>query len=335
MNLLIWSTESVDTSAMLLAHAMDASFTKTYDDGVAMMLQDADTKLLCYGAVELPDGIINKYGQDRLFQNPEDARELLKKNAFFKAVRENTSLGALKYYKIGPDTAYTSIRDKLGKKFSLSSKIGGSTVAIVSSAAEFKKYQGVAKWAYAHYNYCEKYRVLLGVPDVQAVLGASMSKYKTLSFKEAVMFEGNDDAAAHLQNLFDKGILTDDMGSGFDAWSEEKVYSAEELQDASGHMPVFVSLSEFVHTHYKVDYCAVDVSVNKADNKPIVTNVTSCPSLQSEAVLSLTSEYFGKLIENGRDLTREQLISMTNDLDSKQLNFLSKLIKAAKKSKTA
>jgi hypothetical protein len=320
----------MDVSGELLAQAMDGEFTKGAHesagarDPITAMLKDPESSIVFYGIVRLPNWF--KFDEDRMFCDPANSRKLLKRNDVLTAIGKK-GFGVTKYYKVNKDTRYSRLRDSIGAKFDVVAKAGMKVVGTVKNAKEFSTVKGKVQFACKHLpKTTKKYRVYLGHPDVTPVIGATVSEHRTLSFREAVLFDSTEEARAHMESLFEEGILNETMGKGFKAWTEEQHLSSDSLAD-DNNLAVFNKLSHTMNELFGVDFCAVDVVVS--NGKPVITNMTACPSLQADGVLAFVSEYFKKITEEGRKVTPEHIKKLVEGCAPEQLDVVAKLLKKA------
>lgn len=320
MTCFIVSTESVDTSANLLAEALDAQFTK---DPTQKFPSGA--QLIFYGVVKTPEGF--KFDTNRMFHTPTGTAKLLKRQDVLNTLKLN-KFDVMGYARIKKDTTYTQLRNVLGSKFDVVIKTGLQVVDTVSNASEFDKIKNQVQYACRHLSgKTKRYRLFLGVPDVNAVIGASYSEYKNLSFKEALKFGGDESTSDYIDNLFLKGLLAEQMSpQAFRGWTEEKTVGTMDLV-TDKYYSQFEKLAEVIQKNYKTDFCAVDVVMH--GDKMVITNITGSPSLQSDKVLELTSEYFKRLMEEGRQFTAADLVKIAESLSPTEINNLGKLLKRA------
>lgn len=324
---IVWSTEAVDTSAILLSQALDAVFTKqahesaTASDDVTVALKNESTQVILYGPVALPGWL--PFDNSRMFNKPISG----KKMDVLNYLREN-KMNALKYILIKDDTTYTSLREKLGAKFDVAVKNSLQVVATVSNAKEFNDLKGKVAWACQHLTSVKKVRFFFGDKDVisRGVIGMSFTEKKLLSFREALMYNASEDAKTHVSNLFEHGLLKETMGEGFLAWTEEKTVGGDALDGNDAVVNSLIAVGELLKKQYSLDFMAIDASVQE-DGTVVVTNVTTAPSLQSDEVLSLVSAYFTNLLSFGRTITKEQLIQAAESFSAEQLALLAKLMK--------
>jgi len=328
--IVVWSTESVDTSANLLSEGIDASFTKAAHGNkkaqgdVAALLRDAETQLIFYGAVKMPAWL--KFDENRMYNNPEASRKLISRSKALQAL-EKKGFNTVKYYKVSGDTGYSRLAERLGKKFDVVTAPSMHVVGTVASNAEFSKIKKQVQFACVHIpKVTKKYRLFLGLPSLCPVLGTTFSEYRTLTFREGLLVGSNEDATAHIENLFEEGLLNEGMGKGFNAWSEEKHVSVEDMTD-DPNMKTFNKLSDTMNSMFGTDFCAVDVV--QSGKKLIIKNVTASPSLQSDVVLTFVSKYFKDLVEDGRKFTADSIKKLTENLDEAALQNLGKLLKKA------
>lgn len=329
MSTVVWGNETMDVSGELLAQALDGDFTKdTHEsptkNAMTALIRDPESSVIFYGIVKVPDWF--KFDENRMFCDPAKSRKLLKRGEVLTALSKK-GFECVKYHPINKDISYSSLRNKLGAKFDIVSKAGMKVVGTVKNSKDLNNARNKAQFACKHMTkITKKYRVYFGQPNIQAIIGASASEYRTLSFREAVMFESTEEARAHMESLFEEGILNDAMGTGFKAWTEEAFLTNENfVQDTNTIM--FETLSKAINELYDIDLCAVDIVVD--DNQPIITNITACPSLQTDSVLGMISNYFNTLLEEGRKITPDHIKKLVEGMSTEQLDVVAKLFKKA------
>lgn len=342
MTTIVWSTESVDTSAMLLAHALeDAIFTKTYSEEVAEALVDAgdDATIILYGLVNLPwEDIVDDVGQEaadkiRVLHPRTALRELVHRYAVLQLLSEEFDIDTVMYRKLRTTTTFQEACNSVGAdEVMLVNKAIGNTVGIASTDDEFAamRTQGAT-------HYCKKIEPVLkarvfltepGAPHLgtDGVSFATVSEFKTLSFYELLTKAASEDVKAHLDMLFEHGYLTEDMGKDMDknGWSEVTGFTDTELLDTFGDT-LFATASKVAkaiqHAYGDFDFTAVDLVVveHNGTRKTIVSNVVSSPSLQDDFVLEHASLLFNKLVTVGRQPTKEAIKKMVDLIDEDKL----------------
>ena len=321
MSITIWGNEATDVSGELLAQALDGNFTKVAYKTPADV---KNTSVIFYGAVKVPDGF--KFDESYMFCDPTISRALLKRIDVLKVLKDK-GLEVAEYIVLKNDYSYSHLREMLGAKFDLIAKAGMRVIATVSNSTEYNKWKGKAQYASKRLaNITKKYRVFLGNTAVSSVLGTTSAEYRTLSFREALLFEACEDARTHIGNLFEEGLLTEGMGDGFQAWTEESHTTAEKFA-ADTNYPLFEKVAAVLSDTYGTDFCAVDFVVS--NGTPIITNITTSPSLQADTVLAFTSQYFKKLLEEGRKITPEHIARLLDGAGQGQLDLVHDLLKKA------
>lgn len=333
MPTIIWSTESVDTSAVLLAQALDGAMCKgdiLETTEIAEDIKDNDTNIIFYGAVPMPIWLQNYWNENRMFNLPEKAKLVINRS---KTMENLSDLGipALKYIKIKENTTYTKIREILGTpSFDLLAKGTFSVYKTVENANAFNQAKATGNVAYAckHLDRKGNYRVFVGLDSIVkgGIIGFSFSEKRTLSFRELLLYGRSEEAKSNITDLFEKGLLADEMGQGKEAWSEEK------------HMPVAQSdpalvekISPFIsklQNYYKFDFCAVDF-VKDNTNTFFITNITCSPSLQADTILSLVADYFGNVLLGGREVTADSFIKLASTLTDEEAKKAFSLLREA------
>lgn len=348
MTTVIWSTESVDTSALLLSQALDdVIFNKdplvdgAANNDVVMSIRDPNNKVIFYGAVALPEWMRDIYDRNRMFNDPSMATLFSNgklERAFLEAqvtldnqkATEVTALlngiRATAYKKLLRDTTYAAVRRVFPEgKLSLVLPTGMLAVNDFETEAEYNARRNNAKYCCKYIDASTKIRLYLGLTDVirentHGIIGCSYTELRRLSFRETLCFGCSADVRNHINRQFDEGILTEDMGAGRTqvGWTEE-AFLQRNVPDSIADK--CHAISSVVHTLFfdrGVDFCAVDISIDTA-NVAHITNVTLSPSLSMDPVLELVSSYYAELLENGRGVSKDRLIRMIDAFTTTQL----------------
>lgn len=335
MSIVVWSTEAADTSAILLAQTMDdVVFTKEAhadpqdDNEETQALREEDAKVVFYGPVHLPAWFVERYDQDRMFNHPDNtARRLLNKA---RLSRELTAAGlpALQYHRVNEESVYTRVRERIGQRsFDVVVKNGMTVVERVNNAGSFDNAKRNVHYACAHIDPVKKFRVYMGVPTHtdDGLICMSMVEKRALSFFEMLTRNTTTEVRQHIRESFNQGLLTEDMGGGRVAWTEEQIITPNQLEDQQLR-DTLVRIGNTMRQEYGLDFWAVDVSVT-GDNSVYITNALAAPSLQNDAVLEHVSNYFKALLTYGRQMTADRLAEMVRDLTQEQIQRASELLR--------
>lgn len=333
MTTIIWSTESVDTSATFLAQGLDDTlFTKAYNDDPGVVneiiteLKHIDSRIIFYGAVKLPEWFEDIFDKDRMFNDPRNTRKLLKRDEVMRTLR-NRRVTTASYRSVTNESTFTSLCEYFGsRKLDLVVKTGMTVVSTVTTAAEFNAAKANVHYACAHSDPCARYRVYVGTPDITngGVLGALFSEKRVLTFKETLGYGSGMDVRQHIDKLFAEGTLTEDMGIGQKAWTEESFIPVEDWEN-DNVLAQFRNIADTIVSTYSVDFCSVD-GVVLPSGTVMITNVTASPSLQNEDVLHAVCSYFDLLLTTGRKVTKDKLLDMVKALSEKEVEELGKLL---------
>ena len=312
----VWYTESVDTSAILLAQALNANHGPIAPIGADV------NKIIFYGIVNHGENfMVNK---EISFNLPSEGRPTLHKHTLMSSLRA-LGINTANYVNI-KDNSFTTVSEALHtRKIALVSKRAGMTVVnTAENATQFRQ-----ATANGHVNYAmkaqpiySKYRVLCGLPETipEYILGGLVAEKRQLSFKETLLLDAGEEAKGHVENLFETGALTEDMGVGTEAWSEEKFQT---------ELPAnIVSSIKKIQNWASYDFCAFDFVklVSPGEEKYMVTNATTSPSLQNDDVLQAVAEYFRNLVEFGRNYNKESLIKLVGDFNEDQVKKVAEFI---------
>jgi hypothetical protein len=333
----VWGTEANDTSGILLTQALDAHFVKydgdnnEYTDEDKELLKSKNTTIVFFGAVKLPSWL--KYDEDRMFNNPDRARELLQKETVIEKYNPASNVFD-KYHPLTDKTTYSYLQKKFGNTFNLLNKNSSEAIAnIVNETAYLnitEKYPKRTLVARPVTDFTKKYRLFLS-SKCPSILGALFTEKRLLTFKESLVINATEESCNHISNLFMEGLLNDDMGTGIVAWTEEKVVSGtdEILKIIKEHVGIS-SLVEAINNDFSLDFWCMDVIFVPESNNFYVTNILSSPSLQNDAVLRLVAEHCNELIKLGRKMTKEQLIKMASEFNEEQLAKMADIMKQVK-----
>ena len=333
MTTVIWSTESVDTSATFLSQGLDDTlFTKSDNDNpnvvdeVITELKQLDTRVVFYGAVKLPEWFEDIFDKDRMFNDPRNTRKLLKRDEVMRTLR-NRGVTTTSYRPVTNESTFTSLCEHFGgRKLDLVVKTGMTVVSTVTTAAEFNAAKANVHYACAHSDPGARYRAFVGAPEITngGILGALFSENRKLTFKETLGYGSGMDVRQHIDKLFAEGTLTEDMGDGQKAWTEESYVSVENWGN-DNVLAQFRNIADVIIDAYGVDFCSVD-GVVLPTGTVMVTNVTASPSLQNEDVLHAVCSYFDLLLTTGRKVTKDKLLDMVKALSEKEVEELGKLL---------
>lgn len=337
MGIIVWSTESVDTSAILLAQALDAEFTKATNiepnTALAENIADKNTVIIFYGGVNTPTDL--KFNEDRMYNNPLGTKEMAKKIGVLNLLSKS-NIPAVKYLAIGEDITFDTLLAKLGNNFNLVTKNG---MTIVGTASNRKVYNNTHNVHYASkfINITKKIRVFFGNDGTNAkILGYTLSEKRELSFQEALVQGACEEARIHVTSLFEKQLLNADMGKGYVGWTEEASVKSPVIVASGDDVGVYEKLNTVaknagnkIYQSFKVDFFSIDL-IADVNGDVYVSNVTSAPSLQANTVLDFTRDYFANLAKFGRGISREQLIEITKTFTDEQAALVVKLLRKNK-----
>lgn len=333
MTTIVWSTESVDTSATYLSQALDDTlFTKEAHedrdagDDITAALLDPENRVVFYGIVRMPEWFEAMYDNNRMFNDPRNARALLRRNEVLDMLR-GAGHPAARYFRVREDTNYTNIRERVGsRRFDLVVKAGMTVATTVENAGQFNEAKAGIDFACSHIAHSAKYRVYVGAPGLTngGIIGATFSEKRRLSFQETVAYGSSAEVRQHLEKLFADGTLAENMGRGQEAWTEQRFLAVEDWQDENT-LDQFRTIAQRVIEAYNIDFCSVD-GVLMNDGRVCVTNVTASPSLQNEDVLHAVSGYFNELLDTGREITKDNLLDMVREMSDEDAAELGRLL---------
>lgn len=335
MSIVVWSTEATDTSAILLAQTMDdVVFTKRAHDDPhdaneeTQALNEDDTKVIFYGPVRLPDWFAQRYDHSRMFNHPDNtARRFLNKARLSRELA-GVGLPALRYHRVNEESVYTRVREQVGQRsFDVVIKNGMTVVERVNNAGAFDNAKRNVHYACAHIDPVRKFRVYMGVPTHtdDGLICMSMVEKRALTFFEMLTRNTTAEVRQHIQESFNQGLLTEDMGGGEIAWTEERIITPDQLEDQQLR-DTLVRIGDTMRRTYDLDFWAIDVSVT-GDNSVYITNALTAPSLQNDVVLEHVSNYFKTLLTYGRQMTADRLAEMVRDLTQEQIQRASELLR--------
>lgn len=333
-NTIVWSTESVDNSASFLSQAVDAIMTKKtfidVEEDIEMIsaLQDSDTSIVFYGLVKMPDWFTSEFYDDvRMFNDPRKCRKLLDRANVMANLRDH-GIKAVTYIPV-KDRSWTYIRDHLHTSNVDLVNANGTVVANVTNSEEYNSNLNKIKYACSHIEAVGRSRVFVGRDHLvnDGVVCFTSTQKKKLSYKETLMLNQSGDVKAALESMFDDGLIQEDDTKGVEAWSEVEVKSEGE---GDVHNTFFKAVSSELISLYDIDFCAVDV-VLLSDGTFMVTNVTSCPSVQETEVLEHVSSYFSELVEMGRKITKDKLVDIVSGLAEDDVLAVAQFLKGMNK----
>lgn len=337
---IIWCTESVDNSAMFASQAMDATLTKEKLNDpedfseLVQELKDPDNKLLFYGIVKLPEWFEEIYDRDRMFNDPRKCRAFLNRKSTLD------TLGAMgvsaAHYVFVEDKSWSQVREELHTSTVDLLKGNATKIATVTSSSGFNEHvsNGQVRYACKHIEAVSKFRLFAGVDHLTSggLICVTCSFKKKLSYKETLMHGQSGDVKSALESLFEEGLIEEVPDKCVEAWTEESTVPAEHFEDSL--TDTFKDISKKVIGHYGADFCAIDV-VETDNGTLMVTNVTSCPSIQESEVLSPVSAYLVELLSIGRVITKEIIIESISDLSENEVAKIGKMLKELNVLKTA
>jgi hypothetical protein len=331
MTTVIWSTESVDTSAMLLAQTLDdVLFAKGVpNDGETFeAVKDSENQIIFYGVVKLPDWFVDHYlNEDRMFNNPLKTASLLRRNNVMERLSLNGVQG-MPYYKIREDTTFTSLREKLGRRFDLVVRAGMTVTHTVDNSSDFNEVRNNVHFACRHVEPVKRIRAFMGMPDITdgGLIGITLAEKRKLSFFEQLTFGSSSDARQHIADLFQNGTLDESMGEGNDlvAWTEDMQLPGSKVEE--GLAKQLQNIAQIMHSVYKIDFWSVDV-VLEASGNLIVTNMTASPSLQNDTVLDFVSSYYKELLMYGRKMNKDRLLNIIKGMSENQIENAASLLR--------
>jgi len=337
MTTVIWSTESVDTSAMLLAQALDdVVFTKDAelrDEELKVIASDLENHIIFYGAVNIPEWFIRdgNLNNDRVFNSPTVTKKFSNRNTVAETLSLH-NINTLIYKKINAETSYNSLKEVLGQKFDLVVKNGMNVIDTVKNREEYLQKRVGAYYACKHLDAVMKIRLFCGLPDLtdEGLIGILVSEKRMLSFLEMLTYGSSADVKHHIEQMFLDGHLTEAMGEGKtkEAWTEIKFIGSKQIEE---NLKIKLkNIAAVLQTIFgvvgKPDFLAVDI-VQTANGELYVTNTTTSPSLTNDNVLQSTASYFDSLIKEGRKMTKERFFKIVQNLTDEQVISAAKLLK--------
>jgi len=336
MTTIVWSTESVDTSAMLLAQTLDdVLFTKSPLDVAAQAnnqevvdaLRDPENQVIFYGAVSLPEWFRDHhFDPARMFSDPAVSKLLVSRKAVSDVLAARGVLG-IKYVQLG-DKNFTRLREDLGRTFDLVRKPGQTPVATVSSAEEFLAARAGARYACTHIAATRRLRVFMGLPNITngGIIGVSSSEKRALSFMETLTYGCSVDVRNHIERQFLDGTLTEEMGRGREtiAWTEEIHSQANAIE--AGLLTSLQTIATAAQASFKLDFAAFDF-VGEANGRLHLSNATTSPSLTNDDVLTMVSAYHRTLLTDGRKVSKDTLLRLIQNLTDDQVDMAARLLR--------
>ena len=311
-------TDSVDTSAELLAQALDIPEENWTKSPLSSDVQD----VLFYGIVKIPE---NVGVGGKVINDPRKGRKTLAKSTILNVLDEN-GIPVIKYTAV-KDRSFSDLKKKVGdNKIALVSKqFGMKSVGTAANSGEFaeKTAGGHVQYVRKCYPNCEgRYRVFVGSDQGKGVIGALVSELRELSFKETCIKDKGEEARGAIVELFANGILSENMGEGITAWSEEEFCNAADLPDT------LVSRAKKVLSVLGLDFVGVDFMKikNGAVYSYSVSNVTTSPSLQNDKVLHGVAEHFSYMI-SGKPISRKEIIKMIDNIPDEHMNTIASFFK--------
>jgi hypothetical protein len=306
---------------------MDAECTKQLTDEMDL----ATDNIIFYGNVPLPDGI--KFNKKTMYNDPSIGAAIRAKKTFLEKL-SGGNITTPKLVVIGEGATLNKAQQSLGVngKIDMIEKGTMKVLATVDSAAQFNAYKQSSAYACKHVPATKKMRIFFGNPNItgNCVIGASCTEYRTLTFKETLKMGRSAEVQAQVDNMFDTGMLTEGMGVGQTAWTEQSNY---EFGNAA-LKPFFTDkMKTVINTVYTamntlfsdIDFFAVDVSV-EANGTVYLTNVTTSPSLQNIDILSFVSEYFKQLVNFGRVSLKKKLAGKIETLSLSRIKKVLELL---------
>lgn len=338
MNIIVWSTESVDTSAMLLSHFLGGTFTKSLTLEVRNILSsEEDSAVLFYGQVSLEEDEEEFVYSNatKIYHSPEALGYISKKNQVNTLLQEN-GLHVLKLQRRRDNwTTFEDLRSRIvGDKVSLFHKKASNQIATVSNQAELDKYIQEATHFSESVTITSAIRGFIGNPisakTDEGFICAQRSVLRELSFVELLTKSAPEDIKMYITSLFDSGYLKEEMAEHIDlkGWIDEKLltYTDTEQPDTAALIGICKKVSSCLYGHILqlygqnlLDFAAVDMVYDSISNEYKIWRMIGSPSLQNNEVLNIAGEYLQFLIENGRSITKDTIKTMVDGLNQEDL----------------